>query len=137
MKTNNYKEYPYLQKQKASLLLNIFLISLIFNSVSSDCGFIKLLDKIKEYDGENADVIKGKFDGYVGAQFSVFGFMRILGIEMKTYTMFRFDNNIPSSSDLFGRQLQDIVNGYDELMSISFSKYNNSGEEVNLLIGTI
>ena len=115
-------------------LLFLFFCAILFFGVSSDCGFIKLLDKIKEYDGENADVITGTFDNYVAAQYSVFGFMRILGDEVKTYSLFKFDNNTNAQAKTPGRTLQDNTSGYDELMSISFSKYNNSGEQVNLLV---
>jgi hypothetical protein len=112
----------------------LLFCAILFFCVSSDCGFIKLLDKIKEYDGETADVITGNFDNYVAAQYSVFGFMRILGDEVKTYSLFKFDNNVNGQRKTKGRRLQDASSGYDELMSISFSKYNNSGEQVNLLV---
>jgi hypothetical protein len=123
------------RKTKPPTLSTLFLLTTLTFSITSDCGFIKLLDKIKEYDGENADILTGKFDKYMGAQFSVFGFMRILGTERKTYSMFKFDNNVQSSGGILRRNLQEGSSGYDELMSISFAKYNNSGEEVNLLIG--
>lgn len=110
--------------------LALILACTLILHTACDCGFIKLLNKIKEYDGENADIIKGKFNGYMSAQFSVFGFMRILGTELKTYTLFKFDNEVA----LPARALQETPSGYNELMTISFSKYNNSGEEVNLLL---
>jgi hypothetical protein len=112
----------------------VILYALLFLSVSSDCGFIKILDKIKEYNGETADVITGKFDNYISAQYSVFGFMRILGDKVQTYSLFKFDNNVNQPSKVSGRRLQETSTGYDELLSISFSKYNNSGEQVNLLV---
>ena len=115
-------------------LISILLCTLILTPVTSDCGFIKILDRIKEYDGETADVINGTFNGYKGAQYSVFGFLRVLGDEVKTYSLFKFDNKVSGSGQVGQRQLQEGGSGYGELMSISFSKYNNSGEQVNLLV---
>jgi hypothetical protein len=103
------------------LLLVFVIVMTLFIPIKCDCGSIKLLNKMKEYDGENADVLKGRFDGYLDKEYTISGFLKILGTDIKNYSIFKFSHYENASNPI-------------ELLNISFSKYNNKGEEVNLLI---
>lgn len=108
-------------------LIFTLLLAVLTSGNRADCGFIKLRDSMKEYDGENAQLIRGSFDGYVKSEYSVFGFFRILGKEIKTYNLFKFDNNPSDSSGIRDAEIPGI---YSELLTVSFTRYSTE----NLLL---
>lgn len=110
-----------------SMIVKLVILVLITGKIKCDCGFIKLRDSMKEFDGENAQIISGSFEGFFKTEYSVFGFFRVLGKEVKTYNIFKFDNN---PSDRSGIRDSEIPGVYSELLTVSFTRYSTE----NLLL---
>ena len=111
--------------------LILLIVSQLIKSTRCDCGTIKLLDSLKEYDGENADVLTGTFDGFLESQFTVSGFFKILGESTKSYSLFKFRNQ---ASEISSRVLQEGSSDMRDILSISYSRYDENGKTVDVIL---